>query len=215
MNLNEGPRDGQWGRLKTKKGVRGCDATGLESVSDRKKKKVRVSLNNFDHTSRQSNTWAHEYIHLNILCDRISIVRIFKQVQQRRHGLGGLGWPTFLFRVTCHLSLWRFHCGFTNFPFIFPFFMGFISRLEFTQLLKHANLCGFTYARFTRSLLLSSVPVYRFRNELSIAEERELSKRDLLGGRTVYWTLKSERLLNGLLGFLDLENPSWTLSIFI
>lgn len=41
-------------------------AAVLESVPDREeKKRVRVSLNNFDHTSRQSDTRAYEYIHLN------------------------------------------------------------------------------------------------------------------------------------------------------
>lgn len=44
--------------------VRGCSGA-RKCPRPRGEKRVRVSLNNFDHTSRQSDTRAYEYIHLN------------------------------------------------------------------------------------------------------------------------------------------------------
>lgn len=44
--------------------VRGCSGA-RKCPRLRGEKRVRVSLNNFDHTSRQSDTRAYEYIHLN------------------------------------------------------------------------------------------------------------------------------------------------------
>lgn len=44
--------------------IRGCSGA-RKCPRPRGEKRVRVSLNNFDHTSRQSDTRAYEYIHLN------------------------------------------------------------------------------------------------------------------------------------------------------
>lgn len=41
------------------------------------KKRVRVSLNNFDHTSRQTNTAQYEYIHLNVDTNGNLLSKIF------------------------------------------------------------------------------------------------------------------------------------------
>lgn len=45
--------------------IRGCSSGARKCPRPRGEKRVRVSLNNFDHTSRQSDTRAYEYIHLN------------------------------------------------------------------------------------------------------------------------------------------------------
>lgn len=64
-------RDGEKEGGRGKKGqrgegevIRGCSGA-RKCPRPRGEKRVRVSLNNFDHTSRQSDTRAYEYIHLN------------------------------------------------------------------------------------------------------------------------------------------------------
>lgn len=59
-------RTGQQERREREGGevVRGCSGA-RKCPRPRGEKRVRVSLNNFDHTSRQSDTRAYEYIHLN------------------------------------------------------------------------------------------------------------------------------------------------------
>lgn len=56
-------RDNRRGRRRGES-VRGCSGA-RKCPRPRGEKRVRVSLNNFDHTSRQSDTRAYEYIHLN------------------------------------------------------------------------------------------------------------------------------------------------------
>lgn len=63
--VREGKREGGQGK-KGEEGevIRGCSGA-RKCPRPRGEKRVRVSLNNFDHTSRQSDTRAYEYIHLN------------------------------------------------------------------------------------------------------------------------------------------------------
>lgn len=136
---NDDDEGGRWDRgRKREKGrevVRGCSGA-RKCPRPRGEKRVRVSLNNFDHTSRQSDTRAYEYIHLNAprrprkycpdFLNGSESGRSAGVVSLIARGLAVPGWPIFLSRraKTTRVSLQFFSpLASSSFPgqlYLFP-----------------------------------------------------------------------------------------------